>query len=349
MMHVDLKYIWYYSYIKMLLICYGTRPEYIKVKSLIINLQNVKTLFTGQHTTLIGEHSPTYHIDMESVCENRLNNIVCSILKHCDLFFGINYVLVQGDTTSALAVALSAFHHNIKIIHLEAGLRTYDLYDPYPEEMNRQLISRMAYIHLCPTEQNKENLLLEQIKTPHIYIVGNTGLDNILKYGCEYTNTIIVTMHRRDNIEIMNEWFQQLNNIAIIHGELTFILPMHPNPEITKHKHLLTHIRIIPPQTHQEMINLIKKCKFLISDSGGLQEEASYLDKKIIVCRKTTERPETLGTTSVLCNHPKKLLPIFNEINDNYIVKYDCPYGNGNSWEKIKKIFIDLHICYEDV
>lgn len=329
----------------MLLICYGTRPEYIKVKSLIENLQNTVTLFTGQHTTLIGEHHPTYSLEIESSSGNRLNNIICSVLKH-NIFKDINYVLVQGDTTSAMAIALSAFNYGIKIIHLEAGLRTYQLDDPFPEEMNRQLISRMATIHLCPTEFNKENLIGERISPNNIYVTGNTGLDNIDKIGCEYKNTVVVTLHRRDNLPMMDAWFSEINKAAINHPELTFIFPMHPNPDIQKHRSLLRNpnIEIIQPVGHEEMISLMKNCNFLISDSGGIQEEASFLNKCVIVCRRTTERPETIGTHSTMCPYPDKLVENVNNLCDNYKVDQPCPYGNGMAWTKIKDIFHNLKV-----
>lgn len=329
----------------MLLICYGTRPEYIKVKSLIENLPNIVTLFTGQHTSLIGDHHPTYSIEIESLSENRLNNIICSVLKH-NIFKDIDYVLVQGDTTSALAIALSAFNYGIKIIHLEAGLRTYQIDDPFPEEMNRQLISRMASIHLCPTELNKENLINERISSNNIYVTGNTGLDNINKIGCEYKNTVIVTLHRRDNLPMMDVWFSEINKAAMEHPELTFIFPMHPNPDIQKYKFLLRNqnIQIIPHVGHEEMITLIKNCNFLISDSGSIQEEASYLNKCVIVCRRTTERQETNGIHTIMCPYPDTLVENVNVLCQNYKIDKPCPYGDGMSWKKIKDIFINLNV-----
>lgn len=329
----------------MLLICYGTRPEYIKVKSLIDNLPNTVTLFTGQHTTLIGEHHPTYSLEIEQITDNRLNNIICSILKH-NIFKGIDYVLVQGDTTSAMAIALSAFNYGIKIIHLEAGLRTYQLDDPFPEEMNRQLISRIASIHLCPTEFNRENLLGERIPFENIYVTGNTGLDNINKAGCEYKNNVIITLHRRDNLPMMNEWFTEINRAAIEHPELTFIFPMHPNPDIQKHRFLLENqnIKIIQPLGHDDMISLMKECNFLISDSGGIQEEASFLNKCVIVCRRTTERPETIGTHSMMCPYPNTLVDNINALCENYKIDKPCPYGDGMAWKKIQDIFTSLKV-----
>ena len=134
--------------------------------------------------------------------------------------------------------------------------------------------------------------------------------------------------------------------IACKHPELTFIFPMHPNPEIRKHKNILSskNIHTIEPIAHDEMIKLMKNCKFIISDSGGIQEEASYLNKKVIVCRKTTERPETLDTTSFMCMNPKNLEKLVDNINDNYITSNKCPYGDGRAWLKIKEIFKNLSI-----
>jgi len=323
----------------MILICFGTRPEYIKVKSLIDNLPNIKTCFTGQHTELLQDIKVDYNLSMITKTANRLNDIVSNILENTHIFSEIEYVLVQGDTTSAFAIALSAFHHKKKIIHLEAGLRTYNIEDPFPEEANRQLISRITNIHLCPTELNKQNLLKEGIPESKIYVVGNTGLDNIDKSNCEYGNKIIITLHRRNNIPIIKKWFTLLDNLAELHPELEFILPLHPNPEIQKHKHLLHFVKVIEPQSHEELINLIKKSKYIISDSGGIQEEASFLNKKIIICRVDTERPEVLEHHGILCKTPEELPTTFEYINDNYIVNKECPFGDGFAYNKIQQIF----------
>jgi len=318
-----------------IMICFGTRPEYIKVKSLIQHLPNIKTCFTGQHVDLLKDIKVDYHLAMDkNISENRLNNIYCNVLSYEHIFKNIEYVLVQGDTSTACAMAISAFHHGIKIIHLEAGLRSGDLKDPFPEEMNRQVIGRLADIHLCPTEFNKENLLKERV-SGEIMVVGNTGLDNISKDGCEYGNQVLITMHRRDNHHNMDIWFNELEKIANKYSHLEFMIPLHPNPNVQKHRHIFNKVRVVEPMTHSELIEYIKKCKFVISDSGGLQEECSYLNKKIIVCRKTTERPESIGTHSFMCGEPDLLLELVDEINNNYYVNAECPYGNGESWRKI--------------
>ena len=326
---------------KNILICFGTRPEYIKVKSLIENILDVKTCFTGQHKDLLQNIVVDHKLTMnKELSENRLNNIFLNILSY-NIFDDIEYVLVQGDTSTACAVALSAFNHGKKIIHLEAGLRSGNLKDPYPEEINRQVISRLADIHLCPTEFNKENLLKENV-SGDIYVVGNTGLDNISKEGCEYNNQVLITMHRRDNHHNMDKWFEELEKIANKYSDIEFMIPLHPNPNVQKHKHIFKKIKVVKPMTHNELIGYVKNCKFVISDSGGLQEECSYLNKKIIVCRKTTERPESIGIHSFMCNEPELLEGLVDKINENYEVDTECPYGNGKSWVKIIKAFENI-------
>lgn len=328
-----------------LLLCFGTRPEYIKVKSLKENIKDIplKTLYTGQHKSLIDDINVDYSIDINTNNTNRLNDIWCSIMKHNYIFDDITHVIVQGDTSSAVAVAVSGFHNGKKIIHLEAGLRTYNIYDPYPEELNRQLISRLASVHLCPTELNKQNLINESV-SGDIYVVGNTGLDNITRNNLIYSNKVLITLHRRDNQHIMDKWFIKLAQIADKYKDLEFIFPIHPNPAIRQYQHLLGNINVIEPISHTEMIDILKVCKFVISDSGGLQEEASYLNKKIIVCRNSTERPEIIGTNSVLCGHPDELEKNVDTIYNNYIIDTICPYKQDDIpvYQKIIDIFNKL-------
>lgn len=324
-----------------MLISFGTRPEYIKVKSLIDNLPNVKTLFVGQHTNLLENIKTDYMIDINQPTNNRLNNIISSVLNY-ELPTDIKYVLVQGDTTAALSVALNAFNNNIPVIHLEAGLRTYNKDDPYPEELNRQIISRIATIHLCPTEFNKQNLIRENIHD-NIYVTGNTGLDNIDTNNINYNNTILVTMHRRNNHDIMDLWFYKLEELANKYSDHTFILPIHPNPNVIKHKDILQKVKVVEPMSHEELVKLIKSCKFIISDSGGIQEEASFLRKNIIICRKDTERPEVLEHHGYLCKQVSELGELVDALMLDYVVSenIDCPFGSGKSWVVIRDILVD--------
>ena len=187
----------------MLLVCYGTRPEHLKVKPLIEKMRGVipfKTLFTGQHTDMVSVDSD-YRITIENK-NNRLDSVVASIMNGVDFIKeSITYVLVQGDTATAYATALSAFHHKIPIIHLEAGMRTYNINNPWPEEMYRQCISKMASYHLTPTKHEWDFLISEKCKGK-IYIVGNTVLDNLVDIYPIDTPSVLITMHRRENYEL---------------------------------------------------------------------------------------------------------------------------------------------------
>lgn len=333
----------------MILITYGTRPEYIKIKPLIKKMTEKKIpfriLFTGQHKDIV-DINADFILEFSELSTNRLDNILINCLKIPDHFFdNISHVLVQGDTTSVLGLSLASFHRKISIIHLEAGLRSFDKNNPFPEENNRRIVSSLSSLHLCPTEQNKNNLLNEGVDEDKIFVVGNTGLDNLKQFQKKitYKNKVLVTLHRRENHELMEEWFTELNRLSIIYKEIEFILPIHPNPNVMKHRNLLTNINVVDPLNHDELLKILVECKLVISDSGGIQEECSFLNKKCLVCRTSTERIESLGLTSFLVKKPSNLVDVFeyhikhaNEING------DCPFGDGNSSERICEIFEKL-------
>lgn len=322
-----------------ILLCFGTRPEWLKIKPLIKELNNYKLLFTGQHPDLLRDIKVDYRITIGE-SDNRLDQLISDcLLQFPDGDF--DSVLVQGDTASAFACAVAAFNRQKKIYYLEAGLRSYNLQHPYPEEGYRQMIARISDINLCPTELSKDNLISEKVSS-ECYVVGNTVLDNLVDYkkDCQYTNKILVTLHRRENHHWMSEWFTELNNIAKENPDLEFILPIHPNPNVQKHREILTHVNVIEPLGHTELLKLLVKVKFVISDSGGLQEEGSFFNKKVIVCRKTTERPEGINTGHLhICKQPKDLKNLFKKINQDFKIDNYCPYGNGQSAKKIKNTF----------
>ena len=291
-----------------ILICLGTRPEWLKIKPIVekLNVSDYKLLFTGQHLDLLTDIDFNYKFNIDTG-KNRLDDIIST----CLLQFpedDFDYVLVQGDTASAFACAIAGFNRKIKIIHLESGLRTYDQLNPYPEESYRQMISRISDINFCPTELSKENLINEKVSGIN-YVVGNTVLDNLLNYKEKtyYGNDVLVTLHRRENHEIMDKWFESLNKVCEENQDLNFILPIHPNPNVQKYKELLNKkIKVVDPMSHNELIETLIGCKFVITDSGGIQEESSFLNKKSIVCRKTTERPEGITTGHLLlCENPE--------------------------------------------
>jgi UDP-N-acetylglucosamine 2-epimerase (non-hydrolysing) len=316
----------------MILLCYGTRPEWIKIKPLVKSFEGkipFRVLFTGQHADISGGW---YH-DKLKITEgvNRLDSIFSSVMNNID-FDEVSAVLVQGDTATCLAVGLSAFNHKVPVIHLEAGLRTYDLEHPYPEEGYRQMLSRITNIHLCPTKIAKTHLLRDSVGGD-IHVVGNTVLDNLVGIESSYGDEVLVTIHRRENHNKIDDWMRELDkldeNVTVIR---------HPNPAVMNAVDKLKNVNVIDPLPHDEMVKRIANCKFLITDSGGLQEEGSFFNKKIIICRETTERPEALEHHGVLCSKPENLLDIVESVKNDYIVEKPCPFGDGQSSIKIMEI-----------
>lgn len=330
----------------MILIAYGTRPEKIKIDPLIKLLprEKYKTLFTGQHTNLLENCQFDYKLEIENG-DNRLDSIVRSCLNAKDIWKGITHVLVQGDTTSAFAIALSAFHRGVKIIHLEAGLRTYDNDNPFPEEANRAMISRMAYIHLCPTVSNSDNLIKEGL-VKRVYIVGNTGLDSIahLRKNIRNEKKILVTLHRRENHDKIDKWFEVIDYLAEKYSQYEFILPIHPNPNVKKHAGILKNVKVVEPMDRDQLLNFLTSCSLVITDSGGIQEECSFFNKKALVCRIVTERPESVGITSFMVDINTLNVIFEREINTLNSIEINCPYGDGNSSHKIIKILANEKI-----
>ena len=334
----------------MLLISFGTRPEWIKIKPVVDAIEGkipFKILFTGQHTSLVEEYlKDTFVVNEIGSGDNRLDSIVCSLLNKDKLFEGVSHVMVHGDTTSAFAVGLAAFHRNIPVIHLEAGLRTFDRQNPYPEEFNRTAISSLASIHLCPTESAAENVISMVGSDSQIFVTGNTVLDNLLGLSPEIENKVLVTMHRRENHKRIKEWFRIINDLAIENPELEFVLPLHPNPNVSKYRFQLKNVTVVDPLSYDDCLDFIRTCKVIITDSGGIQEESSFLKKKCIVCRKTSERAEGVGTFAFMCPHPNTLKPAFDGIiqSGEFIVNEDCPYGDGKASERIVKV-LKNEIC----
>ena len=318
-----------------ILIAFGTRPEWIKIKPLFNAFEKsgiiYNTLFTGQHVDLIQQNKFDYEISIPEGNHNRLNEVIANILVSDVEWEDFDYVLVQGDTASAYAVALAAYNRKVKVIHLEAGLRSYDLDNPFPEEAYRQMISRIASVNLCPTSANSTGLKEEKV-SGSITTVGNTVLDNLLNVNSYYGETVLVTMHRRENHDSLPEWFQEISKLAEQHRNLRFKIPLHPNPRVQECRIFLKNVQILEPLSYDQMIKEIANCKLIISDSGGIQEEASFLNKKVIVCRKTTERKESIGVHSFMC--PNK---IFNDLVYDYQVNAKCPYGDGKASEGVVK------------
>jgi UDP-N-acetylglucosamine 2-epimerase (non-hydrolysing) len=204
------------------------------------------------------------------------------------------------------------------------------------------MIARISNVNFAPTELSYSNLVNESV-LGDINEVGNTVLDNLIDFGDPtYENFVLVTLHRRENHNLMSDWFTEINNLAIANSDLEFILPIHPNPNVQKWKHLLTSVNVVEPMEHTDMILHIKKCRFIISDSGGLQEEGSFFNKQVIVCRTTTERPEGLYTGHLhLCKNPNDLKKLFGKVNNNPYISENCPYGDGDTAIKVLNILRD--------
>jgi UDP-N-acetylglucosamine 2-epimerase (non-hydrolysing) len=324
---------------KRIAIFLGTRPELIKCLPLIKSSTIYTPVFIEQHTDLLSESYTTakYSIKIEESGSNRLNNIISSIL-HSDIFsLGWDAVLVQGDTAVAFAAALSAFNQGIPVIHLEAGLRTYNNEHPWPEEGYRKMIDSITSIALCPSFLSSQNLVREGF-SGKIHIVGNTSIDAIHSYTLQprLGSIVLVTLHRRENWSQIKEFFAVIETLASQHPSLQFILPIHPNPLIKQYQSSFKHVQVIDPIPHKAMCQILAECNSIISDSGGIQEEAGYLGKRVFCCRKVTERVELIDTYLIFTPTPQDLLEKFSL--ETEVLPSSNIYGDGNAYISINKI-----------
>jgi len=319
----------------MISLFYGTRPEYIKLYKLYVEMKannfNCELVKVNQHTTLIEDCFYDRLVDILTTDNNRLNSIVQQALNSKLFDSDTTHVVVQGDTATSFGIALNAFHHKIKIIHIEAGLRTWDKENPYPEETYRKCISNMADVHFCVSELNKECLQNEKVNGK-IYVVGNTVLDNLDNKNVYYGNIIPITLHRRENKDIIEKVLKAIDDVALNFKHLNFKYVKHPSVDINTE---FKNIFVMPPQTYSSMINMLKESRFVITDSGGIQEEASFFKKRTIVVRKETERKEGLGIFSVLAFEPISIIESIREFDEYYEINEPCPYGDGKAIEKI--------------
>lgn len=357
--------------IKVALI-FGTRPEAIKMAPVYHTLKNngidVKIISTGQHKEMLYqvldlfEIKPDYELEIMkegqglSELTSRLIEKVENVVKK-EMF---DVILVQGDTTSALVGALVGFYNKISVGHIEAGLRTGDIYSPFPEEANRKLIGNITKIHFAPTDINVDNLLKEGYKDKDIFKVGNTVIDALYwvkenksadlafirkKYNLEDKKYILMTMHRRENWgHPMRDVLRGARKYLEENKELYLVFPMHLNPKVREviEEELNGFKRkiLIDPLEYLEFISIMDGAHFIMTDSGGVQEEAPSLGKPTLVLRDTTERPEAIeagtakliGTSSEEVYKYMKLLEgeLYTEMS-----KANNPYGDGKTSEKI--------------
>jgi len=355
------------------IVIFGTRPEAIKVAPLIERIKRnknfvLKTAVTGQHRKMLDQVleifklKPEYDLNIMTH-EQTLNGIAWNAIKKLEKVFGKekpDLVLVQGDTTTTAAASLAAFYSGTAVGHIEAGLRTYDRYSPYPEEINRRITDLVTEYYFAPTAGNKNNLLNEGVDEKKIYVTGNTVIDALFevagkklqpenkKLG-EITSErlILVTAHRRESHgKPLENIFKAVKRLSKTFPGAAFVFPVHlnPNVKIAADKYLSdsANVFLIPPVSYSDMVWLLKNCYICLTDSGGLQEEAPSLGVPVGVLREKTERPEAvhagtvkmLGTdTELIFNWTQSLLQ--NKKQYEKFSKAVNPYGDGRASERI--------------
>ncbi len=361
------------------LIVFGTRPEAIKmaplVKKFLLNKNfQTKVCVTAQHREMLDqvldffEITPDYDLNLMKIDQNlfSLTSDIITELKPVLEDFQPDYVYVHGDTTTSMAVSLAAFYAGVKVCHVEAGLRTNNKLSPFPEEMNRQITGRIADFHFAPTEESKTNLLQENCNPETILVTGNTVIDallyskeKLLNYNNEeiihLKNTIdfskkiiLVTGHRRENhgLGIQNICEALLELATKYHNEVQIVYPVHLNPNIqdpvNRYLGNKANIKLVNPLSYPAFVWLMNQSYFILTDSGGVQEEAPSLGKPVLVLRDTTERPEAIaaGTVLLVGTDKEKIIVSCSELLDNKIkylemTKAHNPYGDGLACERI--------------
>lgn len=358
-----------------IMILFGTRPEAIKMAPLVIALkkdprfQTLVTL-TAQHREMLDQvlelFSITADYDLNLMKPGQtLSYLTASILNELKPILAAespDMILVHGDTTTAFASALSAFYEQIPIGHVEAGLRTKNKYSPYPEEMNRTLIGQLGDLHFSPTSGNRDNLIREDIAQAHIVITGNTVIDALLmtvKEDYHFENprlntidyykqrVILLTSHRRENIgEPMKNIFSAIRELVLANPDIEVVFPMHPNPVIAETALPLLadldRVHILAPLDYGEMSNLMGRAYLVLTDSGGIQEEAPALGKPVIVLRHETERPEAVAAGTVVMGGVNKadIIRITQQLLDDpeayqTMAHAVNPYGDGKASQRI--------------
>lgn len=354
---------------------FGTRPEAIKMAPMIKEIEAQAEKFesvvvvTAQHREMLDQVLATFKItpdyDLNIMKDNQsLAEITTNILLQLEKVIvesKPDIILVHGDTTTTFAASLSAFYHQVKIGHVEAGLRTWNKYSPYPEEMNRQMTDVLSDLYFAPTEESRDNLLKENINPAKITITGNTVID-ALKYTIKegYTHRklprivpnnkmILLTMHRRENQgQPMREVFQAVKQVVDEKGDIEIVYPVHLNPVVQDlaNTYLGGHKRIhlIDPLEVEDFHNLANQSSFIMSDSGGVQEEAPSLGKPVLVLRDTTERPEGVkaGTLKLIGTKYEDVYTSMLELLDNEkeyqrMATAKNPYGDGHASQYILK------------
>ena len=370
------------------MIVFGTRPEAIKMAPLVhalkskANIFNTKVCVTAQHREMLDQVLKLFKIkpdvDLDLMTKKQdLFATTSSILMSMQKVFAKylpDIVLVHGDTTTTFATSLASFYAGIQIGHVEAGLRTHNLLAPFPEEFNRQVVSKLARWNFAPTELCKKNLLKEGVPRKKIIITGNTIIDSlncillriksnyhfrhnlisklkkILPFDFQKQRFILVTCHRRENFGIgLLNIYSAIKDLANHYKKIHFVYPVHMNPHLQKPiKNILTNIKnihLIEPQTYEVFIYLLKECYAVLTDSGGVQEEAPNLGKPVLVMRDVTERPEAFisNSISLVGVDQKRIFTYASRLLEDHsfykkMSSVRNPFGDGNACKRIVEV-----------
>lgn len=359
---------------KTVMLVFGTRPEAIKMCPLVNELKKrigikIVVCVTGQHRQMLDQVLEVFHVVPDydlSIMRDRqtLFDVTTNILNRIKIVLEDikpDVVLVHGDTSTTFVTALACFYLQIPIGHVEAGLRTYNIYSPYPEEFNRQAVSIISSYNFAPTNLSRDILLKEGKKAESIYVVGNTAIDALkTTVHNDYTNShlewasdsrlIMITAHRRENLgEPMQHMFRAIRRVMEEHSDVKAIYPIHMNPvvreEADKELAGCDRIRIIEPLDVLDFHNFLNRSYLILTDSGGIQEEAPSLGKPVLVMRDTTERPEGIkaGTLKLVGTDENVIYQNFSELLSNKksyesMSKASNPYGDGFTSERIADI-----------
>lgn len=360
---------------------FGTRPETIKLAPVIRELERRSDEFTSricvtaQHRQMLDQMldlfgiQPDHDLDVMRY-DQSLTDVTVAVLEGMAPIFELedpDWVLIQGDTTTTMAGGLGAFHHGCRVGHVEAGLRTFDKSDPWPEEMNRRVAGVVSDVHFAPTETSAENLYREGIAKERVFVTGNTVIDALRLVSAtpfdpegtpvadiplEGKRLIVATMHRREStVEEMEEVCRALITIAGagVHDDVQIVLPVHPNPHVAATvRRLLSDvpsITLTDPLDYRPMVWLLERCHFVITDSGGLQEEVTALGKPVLVTREKTERPEGVAAgTARLVGTDRQTIEtwasrLLSDSGDyERMARSTNPYGSGDAAQKIVEI-----------
>lgn len=362
------------------MLVFGTRPEAIKMCPLVNELktrESIKTVVcaTGQHSQMLDQVLEAFHVVPDydlSIMKARqtLFDVTASILNRIRAVLEEekpDVVLVHGDTSTTFVTALACFYMEIPVGHVEAGLRTYNIFSPYPEEFNRQAVSIISQYNFAPTELAKQNLLKEGKKPETIYVTGNTAIDALkttvrkdyihpeLEWASD-SRLIMITAHRRENLgEPMQHMFRAIRRVMDEHLDVKAIYPIHMNPVVRETANTVfgddDRIHIIEPLDVFDFHNFIARSYLILTDSGGIQEEAPSLGKPVLVMRDTTERPEgvAVGTLKLVGTKENVIYENFKLLLDNKeeydkMAKASNPYGDGHACERIADVLINVSL-----